>query len=282
MEIFLKLLRSFFQSLARHPKDVSVVIIGEPSEAGRARELPVTKVESVDTKQYSFVEQEGKVYTVRDMNVRRQEPSLSAEYFTAPKGKVFSVVGYVTNGEMVNENSIWFKDVDGNYLWSGNVKSQNSSIEKILHSPLKTMICTQEFGERPEVYKNYGSPKGHNGLDFRTWVNGNSFNWKQPVFSVLDGEITQAEYDSIYKGNFVRIKHPNGYESVYLHLSEIGTSKGSKVAAGEEIGISGNSGGASEAPHLHFGYRPVNYDGENGCMGYIDPIPYFVDEITYI
>ena len=54
------------------------------------------------------------------------------------------------------------------------------------------------------------------------------------------------------------------------------------MKAATKIGVSGNSGGASEAPHLHFGYRPVAYDKNNGYMGYVDPAPYFMDEIQYL
>ena len=83
-------------------------------------------------------------------------------------------------------------------------------------------------------------------------------------------------------GKYVSVAHDNGYESVYLHLSSIDVKVAQKISTSQKIGVSGNSGGASEAPHLHFGYRPVKYDKNNGRMGYIDPAPYFIDEITYL
>ncbi len=158
----------------------------------------------------------------------------------------------------------------------------NINSAKILHSPLARLICTQRFSERPEVYKNYGSPSGHNGLDFRTRDNNDLNQWEQPVFAVLEGKVSESAYDEKFKGNYVRIQHDNGHESVYLHLSRRSVEAGVMVSAAQEIGISGNSGGASEAPHLHFGYRPVNNDKNNGYMGYIDPANLFIGEVDYV
>ncbi len=59
----------------------------------------------------------------------------------------------------------------------------------------------------------------------------------------------QAEY-----GNFVLLEHPQGYQSMYGHLSRILAVQGTRVAAGEVIALSGNTG-RSSAPHLHFEIR---------------------------
>ncbi len=59
----------------------------------------------------------------------------------------------------------------------------------------------------------------------------------------------QAEY-----GNFVLLEHPQGYQSMYGHLSRILAVPGSRVIAGEVIALSGNTG-RSSAPHLHFEIR---------------------------
>jgi len=159
--------------------------------------------------------------------------------------------------------------------------NNQSLVGKILEKPLDVLICTQKFGERPEVYKNYGSPKGHNGLDFRTKSKTDPNDWKRPVYSVMDGFVKEARFEKL-KGNYVRINHPNGYQSVYLHLDALSIKENQNVRARDRIGVSGNTGVASEAPHLHFCYRPVNYDSANGYMGYIDPTSYFKDEIQFV
>ena len=52
-------------------------------------------------------------------------------------------------------------------------------------------------------------------------------------------------------GNMVHLKHPDGSESVYMHLEKFSCKKNDQVAQGQELGIRGNTG-KSTAPHLHF------------------------------
>ena len=55
-------------------------------------------------------------------------------------------------------------------------------------------------------------------------------------------------------GNYIVIKHSNGTQTLYAHLSTVAVGMGATVAAGEVIGASGNSG-KSTGPHLHFEVR---------------------------
>lgn len=92
-----------------------------------------------------------------------------------------------------------------------------------------------------------------------------------PIGSVVraagGGRVIDAGKDDEY-GNFVRLAHPDGLESMYGHLSRITAVAGGYVPAGEVIGLSGNSG-RSSAPHLHFEIRvegrfqdPLDYVSE--------------------
>lgn len=121
----------------------------------------------------------------------------------------------------------------------------------------------------------------HGGLDIRT---GGKIG--RPVISVGDGYVSRINISTIGYGKAIYITHPNGYTSVYAHLSEFPASiqwfitKNQylqqqyeieiypeadvlKVKRGELIALSGNSG-ASQGPHLHFEIRetkteaPVN------------------------
>jgi murein DD-endopeptidase MepM/ murein hydrolase activator NlpD len=65
--------------------------------------------------------------------------------------------------------------------------------------------------------------------------------------------VNQIGEDPEY-GLFVMLEHPEGYQSMYGHLSRIIVTAGSTVVRGEVIGLSGNSG-RSTAPHLHFEIR---------------------------
>ena len=52
-------------------------------------------------------------------------------------------------------------------------------------------------------------------------------------------------------GNFVKIKHDDGYYTLYAHLKDVYVSKGQRVLRGEKIGYMGNTGNAYGV-HLHF------------------------------
>lgn len=67
------------------------------------------------------------------------------------------------------------------------------------------------------------------------------------------GIILQTGEHEAY-GRFVLLEHPDGYQSMYGHLSRILAVQGAAVSAGEVIARSGNSG-RSSAPHLHFEIR---------------------------
>lgn len=74
-----------------------------------------------------------------------------------------------------------------------------------------------------------------------------------PVMAVMDGIVSNQTLSSDY-GNAVLIDHPNGYSTVYAHLSNKEVSPGKQVFKGQEIGKSGKSGNVT-GPHLHFEVR---------------------------
>ena len=76
------------------------------------------------------------------------------------------------------------------------------------------------------------------------------------------GTVEMAGWNGGY-GQFVKIRHGNGYESAYGHMSGIAVTTGQQVRKGEIIGFVGSTG-YSTGPHLHF---EVFVDGEN-----IDPL----------
>lgn len=104
----------------------------------------------------------------------------------------------------------------------------------------------QPFGANPNIYQKYGLP-GHEGLDLFLTM-GSS------VFSVAPGKVYQIEADPT-KHNYgihVRVRHADGYRSVYCHLSEVTVSVGDEVTAGQEIGKGGNTGNVWPKPSPQF------------------------------
>ena len=58
-------------------------------------------------------------------------------------------------------------------------------------------------------------------------------------------------------GNCVKIKHPNGYYTLYAHMEKVYVKKGQYVSTGQDIGYMGNTG-RSFGAHLHFEIRTKN------------------------
>ena len=116
--------------------------------------------------------------------------------------------------------------------------------------PVQPVVITQQFGGTEFAKRNpaaYGRPF-HNGTDFGVPVG-------TPIKSVTDGTVratgnTDAVAGCYSYGKWVLVDHPNGLSTLYAHLSRRGVSAGQSVAAGEQIGYSGNTG-YSTGPHLH-------------------------------
>lgn len=94
----------------------------------------------------------------------------------------------------------------------------------------------------------FGGYRGHTGTDLT--MHG---AYGKPAYASASGTVIYAGWSGGY-GKVVKIKHSNGYETWYAHLSEINTSVGSTVYQGQQIGRIGSTGNSS-GPHLHFEMR---------------------------
>ncbi|MCR5588955.1 MAG: RNA polymerase factor sigma-54 [Bacteroidales bacterium] len=88
--------------------------------------------------------------------------------------------------------------------------------------------------------------RGHHGVDIRLRTG-------EPIHAAFGGTVRVASRMGGY-GNCVVLRHPNGLETLYGHLSKINVKHGQQVAAGEVIGLGGSTGN-STGPHLHFECR---------------------------
>ena len=108
-----------------------------------------------------------------------------------------------------------------------------------------------------KVFSKFGYRHGrrHQGVDLPLQTG-------TPVYAAFDGKVRMAKYYKAY-GNLVVIRHENGLETFYAHLSKIIVSEGDWVSAGSIVGLGGSTGRAS-GPHLHFEtrYRGYAFDPE--------------------
>lgn len=84
-----------------------------------------------------------------------------------------------------------------------------------------------------------------------------------PVGAAAGGVIVHAGPAGTY-GNLVRIRHDNGYETRYAHLSAVTVAVGDRVEQGQQVGKVGSTGYSTGA-HLHF---EVRHEGKT-----VDPAP---------
>ena len=100
-----------------------------------------------------------------------------------------------------------------------------------------------------DVTSPYGPRWGrfHHGIDLRVSIG-------EPIHAAFNGKVRVTDYDKYGYGYFVVIRHDNGLETLYGHLSKIQVVPNQTVLAGDVIGLGGNTG-RSTGPHLHFEFR---------------------------
>ena len=83
------------------------------------------------------------------------------------------------------------------------------------------------------------------------------------VVSAFDGVVRYARFNAAGFGNCVVVRHLNGLETVYAHLSKISVAENQFVNGGELLGLGGTTG-RSNGPHLHFEtrYKDFSIDPE--------------------
>ena len=100
---------------------------------------------------------------------------------------------------------------------------------------------TSPYGWRPRFGRM------HRGVDLNLHV-GDS------VVSAFDGKVRVVKYEAGGYGHYIVVRHDNGLETVYGHLSRTLVRPGQRVRAGQLIAKGGNTG-RSTGPHLHFETR---------------------------
>jgi len=130
--------------------------------------------------------------------------------------------------------------------WSYFQEDGTSARKAFLKSPLKFAHVTSGFGSRFHPVLQY--VRAHQGVDYAAAVG-------TPVWSVADGTVTRAG-NTGDGGNTVCVRHRNGFETCYLHLSGYGqgVKTGARVAQKQVIGYSGSTG-LTTGPHLHFAMK---------------------------
>lgn len=105
--------------------------------------------------------------------------------------------------------------------------------------PTTSRVITSNFGRR------WG--RMHKGLDVKVYIG-------DTIRAAFDGKVRIVKYEAGGYGNYVVIRHNNGLETIYGHMSKHLVAEDQPVRAGEPIGLGGNTG-RSTGSHLHFETR---------------------------
>ncbi len=124
--------------------------------------------------------------------------------------------------------------------------------------PVPETRVTSPFG-----FRRY---RWHYGTDLKVY-------YGDPIVAAFDGIVRIVDYERYGYGRYVVLRHLNGFETLYGHLSKANVKVGEQVTAGQVIGLGGSTG-RSTGTHLHFEVRyqgnainPSNlYDFTSACL----------------
>ena len=145
--------------------------------------------------------------------------------------------------EMVEEPSYGVFNFLDNELIKHNVETPDEQKIDIsdFYMPCKHNIVTSSYGYRRKFKRN------HYGTDLKVYIG-------DTIYSAFGGIVTLVNFDKYGYGKYVKIRHANGLETLYAHMSKHLVKKNHMVGAGEPIGLGGNTG-RSTGSHLHFEVR---------------------------
>lgn len=135
--------------------------------------------------------------------------------------------GYVFNEEEQYKSVLLSQNVFGNYS------------AKAVLPVLGTVTSSYGYREHPV----YSGESFHSGEDIAAEEGS-------PVYAVLDGVVKEAGTAEM-AGNYIKLDHGNGTETLYCHCSELYVQEGVRIRKGDIIAAVGQTGLAT-GPHLHF------------------------------
>ncbi|RJR16523.1 MAG: hypothetical protein C4581_09880 [Nitrospiraceae bacterium] len=167
----------------------------------------------------------------------------------------FKKYGDIQSAEFINNGQVYKAYRFMNDGKAGYYDETGKSFKKaFLKAPLNFRRISSYYS-RSRFHPVLRTYRPHHGVDY-------SAPTGTPVSSVGDGKVVFAGTKGGY-GRFIAVRHPNGYETYYGHLSKIdkGVRSGARVDQGQVIGYVGSTGLAT-GPHLHYEMRinnkPVN------------------------
>jgi len=158
-----------------------------------------------------------------------------------------SLIDEANEARMLDLDEIPADDLYGG-IWSSSRVNAYADIENFpdtFHVDLSNYVMPA----MGHVTSNFGKRKRrmHYGIDLKVQVG-------DTIYATFDGKIRLCQFDRRGYGYYVVMRHPNGLETVYGHLSKFLVGEEDVVRAGDPIALGGNTG-RSTGSHLHFEFR---------------------------
>lgn len=157
---------------------------------------------------------------------------------------------YVRNREIAKDSTIFEKYWDTTTLFpykEVDMSSMPKSVVIDLVDSVTSYHCPYQGSVHPRGKYGPRRRRQHQGVDLPLKAG-------DPVYATFCGRVRISEYNKGGYGNLVIIRHDNGLETYYGHLSERMVEPNQWVEAGQIIGLGGSTG-RSTGPHLHFETR---------------------------
>ena len=157
---------------------------------------------------------------------------------------------YVRNREIAKDSTIFEKYWDTTMLFPYREVDMSGMPKSVVIDLVDSLTCYHcPYQGTVHPHGKYGPRRRrqHQGVDL-------PLKTGDPVYATFCGRVRISQYNKGGYGNLVIIRHDNGLETYYGHLSERMVEPGQWVEAGQIIGLGGSTG-RSTGPHLHFETR---------------------------
>ena len=157
---------------------------------------------------------------------------------------------YILNREVAKDSTIFEKYWDTTTLFpykEVDMSGMPKSVVIDLVDSLTSYHCPYQGSVHPRGKYGPRRRRQHQGVDL-------PLKMGDPVYATFCGRVRISQYNKGGYGNLVIIRHDNGLETYYGHLSERLVEPDQWVEAGQIIGLGGSTG-RSTGPHLHFETR---------------------------
>ena len=234
-------------------KDDKSKLLAELERMESENEALHKKFKEVEVALEEIKEKDQNVYrTIYDMRVNENIDSVNSEIDNYTAEDVEKLLDKI-EAESKSLNEV---------IRSAGVKDANLSSMPVLKPVADKYVNRLASGYGTRFHPILKVNKMHKGLDFAASTG-------TPIYATGDGSVKVSEFNSGY-GNMVVLKHGNGYESLYAHMSRSKVRNGQKVKRGDVIGYVGSTG-LSTGAHLHY---EIHKNGEA-----VDPVMYFYNDV---